>query len=395
MWGVCNADLYSEDDREIEVMEPVRVLNLFTIMNRGGAETMVMNYYRKINREKVQFDFLVHREEEGAYEQEIKELGGRIYRMPPMYPQNFSLYKKKIREFFEEHKEYKIIHSHMSELGYFALREAARQEIPVRICHAHNAPHGFEWKMIVRNYFKKRMMPYLTHMFMCGKESGDWLFGKENEDKFIQLNNAINAERFRYDRNIENNIRKKLNLEDKLIIGHVGRFTREKNHKFMLDILKEIKKIKSNSVLIFVGNGELEDEIKNKARKMGIANEIRFLGVRSDVKYLMQAMDIFLFPSFYEGLGIVLIEAQALGLESVVSENIPDEAFITDLVHKVSLEKDASYWAKKIIDIYNNKKNRKGRQEDIVKAGYDIVNTTKFLEEFYLESEEKARFYRR
>ena len=199
MWGVCNADLYSEDDREIEVMEPVRVLNLFTIMNRGGAETMVMNYYRKINREKVQFDFLVHREEEGAYEQEIKELGGRIYRMPPMYPQNFSLYKKKIREFFEEHKEYKIIHSHMSELGYFALREAARQEISVRICHAHNAPHGFEWKMIVRNYFKKRMMQYLTHMFMCGKESGDWLFGKENEDKFIQLNNAIDAERFRYD----------------------------------------------------------------------------------------------------------------------------------------------------------------------------------------------------
>ena len=179
------------------------------------------------------------------------------------------------------------------------------------------------------------------------------------------------------------------------MIGHVGRFMKEKNHKFMLDILKEIKKIKPNPVLIFVGDGELEDEIKNKARKMGITNEVRFLGVRSDVKYLMQAMDIFLFPSFYEGLGIVLIEAQALGLESVVSENIPDEAFITDLVHKVSLERDASYWAKKIIDIYNNKKNRKGRQKDIVKAGYDIVNTTKFLEEFYLDSEEKARFYRR
>ena len=179
MWGVCNADLYSEDDREIEVMEPVRVLNLFTIMNRGGAETMVMNYYRKINREKVQFDFLVHREEEGAYEQEIKELGGRIYRMPPMYPQNFSLYKKKIREFFEEHKEYKIIHSHMSELGYFALREAARQEIPVRICHAHNAPHGFEWKMIVRNYFKKRMM-HILHICLCvGKNLVTGCLGKK------------------------------------------------------------------------------------------------------------------------------------------------------------------------------------------------------------------------
>ena len=207
MWGVCNADLYSEDDREIEVMEPVRVLNLFTIMNRGGAETMVMNYYRKINREKVQFDFLVHREEEGAYEQEIKELGGRIYRMPPMYPQNFSLYKKKIREFFEEHKEYKIIHSHMSELGYFALREAARQEIPVRICHAHSAPHEFDLKMLMRIYFKNRMLPYLTHMFTCGKEAGNYLYGKKNEDKFIQLNNAIETKKYRYDKKIDEQVR--------------------------------------------------------------------------------------------------------------------------------------------------------------------------------------------
>ena len=157
---------------EKEIGYPYRVLNMFTIMDRGGAETMVMNYYRHIDRTKVKFDFLVHREQRGAYDDEIEALGGRIYRMCPIYPQNFARYERDIRVFFQEHPEYKIVHSHMSELGYFAFREATEQDIPVRICHAHNAPHGFDMKMIMRTYFKKRMMPYLTHLFMCGLESG-------------------------------------------------------------------------------------------------------------------------------------------------------------------------------------------------------------------------------
>ena len=366
MWGVYNADLYSEDDREIEVMEPVRVLNLCTIMNRGGAETMVMNYYRKINREKVQFDFLVHREEEGAYEQEIKELGGRIYRMPPMYPQNFSLYKKKIREFFEEHKEYKIIHSHMSELGYFALREAARQEIPVRICHAHNAPHGFEWKMIVRNYFKKRMMPYLTHMFMCGKESGDWLFGKENEDKFIQLNNAIDAERFRYDSKKEEAIRKELNLENKFVVGHVGRFFKQKNHQFLIEIFKEIQ---------------------NQVKELGLEEQVRFLGVRSDVDQIMKCFDVFLFPSLFEGLPVTMVEAQAAGNLCIISDTIPRECCITENVRIYSLEKDAKAWSDFVISESTDYK-KKDMYEEIVKAGFDIKQNAKRLEEFYINATE-------
>lgn len=385
MWSVCNADLYSEDDREIEVMEPVRVLNLFTIMNRGGAETMVMNYYRKINRAKVQFDFLVHREEEGAYEQEIKDLGGRIYRMPPMYPQNFSLYKKKIREFFEEHKEYKIIHSHMSELGYFALREATRQEIPVRICHAHNAPHGFEWKMIVRNYFKKRMMPYLTHMFMCGKESGDWLFGKENEDKFIQLNNAIDAERFRYDSKKEEAIRKELNLENKFVVGHVGRFFKQKNHQFLIEIFKEIQTKKENAILLLVGTGELKEEIQNQVKELGLEEQVRFLGVRSDVDQIMKCFDVFLFPSLFEGLPVTMVEAQAAGNLCIISDTIPRECCITENVRIYSLEKDAKAWSDFVISESTDYK-KKDMYEEIVKAGFDIKQNAKWLEEFYVNA---------
>lgn len=179
-------------------MKVTRVLNLFTIMNRGGAETMVMNYYRNINREKIQFDFMVHRQEEGAYEQEIRELGGKIYRMIPIYPQNFRKYEKMICDFFDAHDEYDIIHSHMSELGYFVLKEAKKRGVPVRICHAHNAPHGWDLKMFMRTYFKWQIKKYYTHMFVCGIESGDWLFGKKNRDKFIMQNNAIDAEKFKY-----------------------------------------------------------------------------------------------------------------------------------------------------------------------------------------------------
>lgn len=365
-------------------MKPVRVLNLFTIMNRGGAETMVMNYYRKINRERVQFDFLVHREEEGAYEKEIKELGGRIYRMPPMYPQNFSLYKKEIRKFFQEHPEYQIIHSHMSELGYFALKEAAYQGIPVRICHAHNAPYGFDMKMIMRHYFKRKMMPYLTHMFMCGKESGDWLFGKENEQKFIQLNNAIDTKQFLYNKEIESEVRKELRLGDRFVVGHVGRFNKQKNHKFLLEIFGEIAKRKDDAVLILVGDGELNNKIKTYAKKLGIIEKIKFLGVREDVNRIIQCFDAFLFPSLFEGLGIVLIEAQAAGIPCFTSANVvAKEAKITSLFHYIALERTAKEWGGYLLDHLEQKKNMKN---EIIKAGYDLESNINWLEEFYIEA---------
>ena len=377
-------------------MEPIRVLHENVVMDMGGIENLLMNIYRNIDREKVQFDFMVHRDKDAYFDDEIRNLGGRIYKCSPFNPFKHFKYMSDINKVLKEHPEYNIIHAH-SELNMWPLKSAKKYNIPIRISHSHSTREIKDLKWLFMEYEKIFLKQQCTDLFACSIDAARWLYGekavKQNKIKYIK--NGIKVDDFEFHIDIRNRIRKELNLENNFVIGHVGRFMKEKNHKFMLDILKEIKKIKSNSVLIFVGNGELEDEIKNKARKMGITNEVRFLGVRSDVKYLMQAMDIFLFPSFYEGLGIVLIEAQALGLESVVSENIPDEAFITDLVHKVSLERDASYWAKKIIDIYNEKKNRKGRQEDIVKAGYDIVNTAKFLEEFYLDSEEKARFYRR
>lgn len=370
--------------------EPIRVLNLFTIMNRGGAETMVMNYYRNIDRNKIQFDFLVHRNEKGAYDDEIKSLGGRIYSMIPIHPQNFLTYKKMLREFFKEHKEYRIIHSHMSELGYFAFKEAKRQGIPIRICHAHNAPHGWDIKMIMRTYFKKKMMSYITHMFTCGKEAGKWLYGKNNLENVIMLNNAIDAKKFDYDACKAKYLKQMMGLENKFIIGHVGRFNKQKNHMFLLDIFNEIYKIDSSSVLLLAGMGEEENKIKEKVKLLKLNDSVKFLGVRNDIENLMQIFDVFLFPSLYEGLPVTLIEAQAAGLPCAISDTISNQCIITDNIFKFPL----SYNSKEIANkIYNKYKNfsRKKMSNIITKKGFDIKNNSKKLEEFYINEYEKYK----
>ena len=367
--------------------QPIRVLNMFTIMDRGGAETMVMNYYRHIDRTKVQFDFLVHREQRGAYDDEIEALGGRIYRLCPIYPQNFARYKRDLRGFFQAHPEYKIIHSHMSELGYFAFREAEQQGVPVRICHAHSAPHGFDMKMVMRTYFKKRMMPYLTHLFMCGEESGEWLYGERNKSRFVMMNNAIDTAAYAWSPARCKKVRHELNLEGVYTLGHVGNFTQPKNHPFLLEIFAALLKKELNAVLLLVGGGEGMSKMQEKVQELGIAEHVRFLGVRSDVADLMQAMDVFVFPSLYEGLGIALIEAQAAGLPCVVSDTIPHEAYLTDLVDSESLSAPAEKWAEKILA--KRAIPRTDRRAEIAAHGFDITTEAVKLQEFYLKAYER------
>lgn len=363
-------------------MSVVRVLNMFTIMNRGGAETMLMNYYRNMDRTKVQFDFLVHRQERGAYDDEIEALGGRIYRMIPIYPQNFAKYKKMLKEFFNEHKEYKIIHSHMSELGYFAFKEAKKQGVPVRICHAHNAPHGWDLKMVMRTYFKKAMMPHITHMFMCGEESGEWLFGKKNKDKFIQLNNAIDAKKFIYKPEVAMQMRMELDIENKFVVGHVGRFNEQKNHVRLISIFNEIQKIKPNSVLLLLGNGYLEDKCRKLVNDLGLNEKVKFLGVKSDVHKYLQTFDVFLFPSLFEGLPVTMVEAQASGLHCYISNMIPKQCILTGNVDVFDLNDFDEKIARDLLD-----KHLLFKREDMYKVikdkGFDIKNNVKELEEFY------------
>ena len=374
--------------------EPVRILNLFTIMNRGGAETMVMNYYRNVDRTKVQFDFMVHREEKGAYDDEIEALGGRIYRMPPVQPGHFKEYKAKVAEFFDEHKEYSVIHSHMSELGYYVFKEAKSRGIKCTVCHAHNAPHFSDETLIekikdlVRNYFKHRIRKYTDHMFICGIEAGNWLFGEKNSDKFVMMNNAVDANRFSWDGQRSEEMRAKLNLKGKFVVCHVGRFNSQKNHTFLIDIFKEIKEQNSNSVLLLVGAGELEEKIRQKVASLNLDENVRFMGLRDDVNDILLASDVFLFPSLYEGLPVTLVEAQSSGIKCIISESIPDDCKITGNVETVSLEKPAKFWAEQVLK-YANGYERKNTLKEISAAKFDIKENAEWLEEFYLNEHKK------
>lgn len=375
-----------------EYEKTIRVLNLFTIMDRGGAETMVMNYYRNIDRTKVQFDFMVHRSERGAYDDEIESMGGRIYRMPPIRPWTAHKYRKTVAKFYGEHPEYKIIHSHMSELGCYDFIESERKHVPVRICHAHNAPHGIDMKSIIRWYYKKRMMSHITHMFMCGEESGEWLFGKKNRASFVMLNNAIDTEKYRYDRNVRQKIREELHIsEEQVVIGHIGRFATQKNHTFLLEVFNEIQKKIPDAVLLLVGDdtGEYGKEIHRKAEGMNLKKNVRFLGVRSDVNELLQAMDVFLFPSLFEGLSVASIEAQAAGLPVVISDGVPIECKKTDLVKVVPLSETAETWSEAVIKCIGMK--QENAVEQIKNAGFDIKKNAKWLEQFYVECDRNIK----
>lgn len=373
---------------------PLRVLVLDTVMDRGGAETMMMNYLRHFDRSKVAYDFLVNRDYRAAYEDEIEALGGRIYRMCPMYPQYFGRYKREFRNFLEQHTEYRIIHSNLEERSYFPLRIAAEKGIPVRIAHAHNRPVGFNPKSIFREYFRMRLPKYATHMFACGTEAGDWLYGEKNRDRVIQQRNAIDTSAYRYDASIATQVREEFGVTDSgtFVLGHVGRFFPQKNHIFLIDIFAEVHKRHPNSVLWLVGGGELNDALKNqikaKVDDLGLSGAVEFLGVRGDVNRLLQGMDSFILPSLYEGLPVTMIEAQASGLPCTISDRVPEQCDVTGNVQIIGLNATPAEWAKRILDQHAEYAgtNRTEGTDKVTKAGFDIKANAEWLQRFYVDA---------
>lgn len=236
-------------------------------------------------------------------------------------------------------------------------------------------------KYLIKVFEKRKIPKYADKLFACGDEAGRWMF---NTDDFEVLNNAIDTDLYAYNKEKADKVKKEFGIENKFVVGHVGRFNPQKNHEFLIDVFNEIQKVKEDSVLMLVGDGDLRPEIEKKVRDLGLSDKVIFTGVRSDVNDLMQGMDVFLFPSLYEGLGIVLIEAQAAGLKCIISDNIPKDGVLTDDVTCISLTQSPIVWANEILKYQEYK--RANNKEIIKKANYDIKNNAKKLEQFYIEN---------
>ena len=361
----------------------IRVLHVVTYMGRGGLETMLMNYYRHIDRSKVQFDFLVHREFEADYDEEIKSLGGRIYHVSRLVPWS-RRYKAELRRFFRTHPEYKIVHVHQDCLSSVALQCAKECGIPVRIAHSHNSNQDKNIKYLFKRYYMRKIPETATELFACGKAAGDWMFGGK---KYRLLPNAIAAEKYIYEEGKAKKIKKDLGLEKNLVIGHIGRFNPQKNHKFLIDIFEKCFEKNQKVRLMLIGDGEGRKEIENKVKERGLQDNVLFMGVRRDVPELLQAMDVFVFPSLYEGLPVTMIEEQAAGVPAVISDRVSEECIITkDLVKVEGLEETPEQWAGEILK--QVKISKRDRSEEIKRAKYDVETTAKWLEEYYLKKAE-------
>ena len=289
--------------------KPIRILQILTIMNRGGAESMIMNYYRNMDRSQVQFDFLLHREEKGYFEDEITALGGKIYKLQPINLKNYFSYQRQLHHFLVEHPYYKIIHCHLNALSTLVLGVAKKNNVPCRIAHSHTSLYNlnlnpfskkrhtvsFAFKFFVQNIFKMGITKQATHYFTCGNKAGQWLFGKKNSAKLTIINNAIYTQDFTYNPVVATDKKKQLGVENTLVIGHVGNFVFEKNHPFLLHVFKAVKEKYPNSVLLLVGAGN-SLPIQQLAKNLDIHQDVHFLGARNDVPELLQAFDIFLFP---------------------------------------------------------------------------------------------------
>lgn len=357
--------------------EPIRVLHVVTHMNRGGLETMIMNYYRHIDRNKIQFDFLTHRDRKKDYDDEIQSLGGRIYHLPPLNPLDKKGYLKKLDDFFREHPEYKIVHSHLDCMSAYPLRAAKKYGVPVRIAHSHNTSQERNLKYLVKLYSRSLIPKYATDLYACGEEAGKWMFKNR---PFVVMRNAIDAQKFVYNSEIAKQKKEELGIEEKFVLGHVGRFNLQKNHEFLINIFNEVCKQKENAVLLLVGTGELEEKIHEKVRNLGLNEKVMFLGVREDIPELMQAMDVFVFPSLFEGLPVTLVEAQAAGLPCVVSETITKEIAIIDNMRFLEINGTTSRWVE---EIEKKREREKESYRMIEKAGFDIKKNAEWLTEQY------------
>lgn len=365
--------------------EPMRIAQIMGKWLGGGVESVVMNYYRNIDKSKIQFDFICDEDSTNIPYEEIKKLGGKVVLIPPY--QKILKYHKELKKVLKE-GNYKIVHSHINTLSVFSLYAAKKAGVPVRIAHSHSTSNKKEWKKnIIKNILRPFSKVFATDYMCCSEYAGRWLFGNKAFDngKVTILNNAIDIDKFRYNEKIRKEKRKELNIsDDTIVIGHIGRFVEQKNHTFLIDVFNEVHKQNKKTILILVGQGPLENEIKEKVNKLKIKKFVMFLGQREDCNNLYQAFDAFCLPSLYEGLPVVGIEAQTSGLLCVFSDDMTKETKVLNTTICLPLNGSAKEWSENLLNNYQSFKRKDGHK-DMNDNNFNIVIEANKLEKYYLD----------
>ena len=365
----------------------IRVLQVIGVMDRGGAETMIMNLYRTINRDKIQFDFLVHEQREGDYDAEIRELGGHIFRVPRFTGLNERSYRLECRSLFVKHPEWSIVHGHIGSCASIYLTEAKRAgKVSIAHSHAQNYETGLPGLAFLIASYPVR---YIADYFIgCSSEAGIDRFGKKvvEGDRYFTLANGINARHYACAQKSHNLAKEKYNLVGRPVVCHVGRLTAVKNHEFLFDVFEQIRQRWVNAVLLLAGRGELEESLRQSVARRGLTESVHCLGVVEDVVEVLRASDLFVFPSVKEGLPLAVVEAQASGLPTVMSTGVPESALMGAFAQRVPLDEGAEKWGRICVQYMNNalSHERHDGVELVRSRGFDIEQTSKWLEAFYV-----------
>lgn len=363
--------------------KPIRVLQILGIVANGGVEAVIMNYYRNIDKTKIQFDFVVHSDADENYINEVLAMRAKVYKVTP-YNKNIFKFMYKIYHIIK-FNHYQIIHSNMNALSGFALLPAYLAGAKVRILHNHTTDSKEEK---LRSLIKRVLRPFAklfaNQYWACSKLAAEWMYGKNAviNGRVTIINNAINLEKFKFNKEKREGLRKEFCLENCFVIGHVGRFMKQKNHEFLIDIFNEVLKQKKNARLLLIGDGKLKLQIEEKVKNLGIEKAVIFLGNRSDVADLYNAMDVFVLPSLYEGLPVVGVEVQANALPFICSDKVTDEILLTDNIKLLSLQQSKFEWCDAILHAERNKVVDK---ENSLLKNFDIKNESRKLEELYLD----------
>ena len=355
---------------------PVRVLHVLTGLSNGGAEAFILNMYRNMDRSKVQFDFLL-RSEENRYAEELNEMGSNVY-TTASFPRHFIQNAVQTATFFKTH-HYDIVHIHANALLYmYALQCAKKSGVKCRIIHSHNSAMAHMQLLPLHKANKRKIQKLATDFFACSDDAGRWMF----PGSYQVINNAIDLDAFSFNAEKRERIREKLGFgKDDFVVGHTGRFVEQKNHAFLLEVFAQLCQRKENAQLLLLGDGKLRAEMEQKAKDLGIAHRVKFMGAIKEVSDYLNAMDLFIFPSIFEGLSISLIEAQTNGLPILCSQAIPEAAIFDSSIERLPLDTDAKSWANQALRM---DLQRTQLTQVLRSAGYDVRQQAKQLQNFYI-----------